>query len=58
MKKHWGLQVSDHLYEQLEKCIDKYTYSTKSEFIREAVRQKLDKEEKKRFREEQAEKSY
>jgi len=53
--KRWNIPVSDHLDEQLEKYIDKDAYSTKSEFIRSAVREKL-KEEKKIFREEQAEK--
>ena len=45
--KIWHLQVSDHLNEQLEDYIELDSFSTKSEFIREAVRERLEEEMKK-----------
>ena len=41
----WHLEVTPSLYEQLENYIAKDSFSTKSEFIRAAVRDRL-KEEK------------
>ena len=43
----WHLQVSDHLNEQLEEYIELDSFSTKSEFIREAVRERLEIEKEK-----------
>lgn len=40
----WHLNVPRHLNEQLEDYIEKDVYKTKSEFIRAAVRDKLEKE--------------
>ncbi len=45
--KIWHLQVSDHLNTQLEEYIELDSFSTKSEFIREAVRERLEIEKKK-----------
>ena len=52
----WNLLVSPHLDKRLSGYIELDSYSSKSEFIREAVRDKL-KEETKRFKEEETEKS-
>ena len=43
----WHLEVPPHLNEQLEDYIEKDTYKTKSEFIRTAVRDRLEKENQK-----------
>ena len=43
----WHLEVPPHLNEQLEDYITKDTYKTKSEFIRTAVRDRLEEEKKK-----------
>ena len=43
-KKFWLVQVSPHLYEQLEEYIELDAYNTKSEFIRTAVRDRLGEE--------------
>jgi Arc/MetJ-type ribon-helix-helix transcriptional regulator len=43
----WHLEVSSHLNEQLEKYIEKDAFNTKSEFIRTAVRDRLEEERKK-----------
>jgi len=48
----WNLQVSKHLNEKLENYIKADSFTTKSEFIRVAVRDRL-KVEEKIFREEQ-----
>ena len=45
--KIWHLQVSDHLNEKLEEYIELDSFSTKSEFIREAVRERLEIENEK-----------
>jgi len=43
----WHLEVPDHLNKQLEDYIEKDTFKTKSEFIRAAVRDRLQEENKK-----------
>ena len=43
----WHLEVPKHLNEQLENYIEKDSFKTKSEFIRTAVRDRLEKEQKK-----------
>lgn len=43
----WHLEVPDHLDQQLEKYIELDAYKTKSEFIRTAVRDRLEEENKK-----------
>ena len=43
----WYLEVSPHLNEQLEAYIEADSFTTKSEFIRAAVRDRLEKERKK-----------
>ena len=43
----WHLQVPEHLNKQLEEYIEMDSFSTKSEFIREAVRDRLEIEMKK-----------
>ena len=43
----WHLLVPPHLNEQLEDYIQKDAFKTKSEFIRTAVRDRLEKECKK-----------
>lgn len=40
----WNLRVPIHLNERLERYIDADAYSTKSEFIRVAVRDRLERE--------------
>ena len=40
----WSVEVTDHLNKQLEGYIEKDAYKTKSEFIRTAVRDRLEKE--------------
>lgn len=43
----WHLEVPPHLNEQLENYVAKETFKTKSEFIRTAVRDRLEKEQEK-----------
>lgn len=43
----WHLEVPSHLNEQLERYIEKDAFSTKSEFIRAAVRDRLKEENEK-----------
>ena len=43
----WHLEVPSHLNKQLEEYIEKDAFSTKSEFIRAAVRDRLEQERKK-----------
>lgn len=43
----WHLEVPQHLNEQLEKYIEKDAFKTKSEFIRTAVRDRLEEERQK-----------
>lgn len=43
----WHLEVPPHLNEKLEQYIEKDTFKTKSEFIRAAVRDRLEQEQKK-----------
>lgn len=43
----WHLEVPPHLDEQLKEYIVKDAFKTKSEFIRTAVRDRLEKENKK-----------
>lgn len=43
----WHLEVPPHLNEQLEEYIEKDAFKTKSEFIRTAVRDRLEEERKK-----------
>lgn len=43
----WHLEVPQHLNEKLEDYIDKDAFKTKSEFIRTAVRDRLEQENKK-----------
>lgn len=43
----WHLEVPQHLNELLESYIDEDAYKTKSEFIRVAVRDRLEREFKK-----------
>jgi Arc/MetJ-type ribon-helix-helix transcriptional regulator len=45
--KRWNVPVPAHLDEQLKKFIEKDLYKTKSEFIRVAVRDRLEQENKK-----------
>ena len=40
-KKIWNLRVTSHLNHLLEEYIEKSAFSTKSEFIRESVRDRL-----------------
>jgi len=40
----WHLEVPEHLNEQLERYIERDAYKTKSEFIRTAVRDRLERE--------------
>jgi len=43
----WHLEVPPYLNQQLEKFISKDAFKTKSEFIRTAVRDRLEKEQEK-----------
>ena len=43
----WHLEVPPHLNEKLEAYISEDSFTTKSEFIRCAVRDRLEKEQKK-----------
>lgn len=43
----WHLEVPPHLNEKLEDYISRDSFTTKSEFIRAAVRDRLEKEQKK-----------
>ena len=43
----WHLEVTPHLNQQLEDYIEKDSFKTKSEFIRTAVRDRLEQERKK-----------
>ena len=43
----WHLAVPEHLDNQLEAYIEKDAFKTKSEFIRTAVRDRLEEERKK-----------
>jgi len=43
----WHLEVPPHLNKQLEEYIEKDAFKTKSEFIRTAVRDRLETERKK-----------
>ena len=45
--KRWNIPVPDHLDELLADYIAKDAYATKSEFIRTAVRDRLEQERKK-----------
>ena len=45
--KRWNVPVPDHLDKMLAEYIVKDAYKTKSEFIRTAVRDRLEKEQKK-----------
>ena len=40
----WYLEVTGHLNRVLEDAIEKNAFKTKAEFIRQAVREKLEKE--------------
>jgi Arc/MetJ-type ribon-helix-helix transcriptional regulator len=40
----WYLEVTEHLDKLLEEYIKRDAYKTKAEFIREAVREKLERE--------------
>jgi len=40
----WHLEVSEHLDKLVEEYIRKDAFKTKSEFIRDAVREKLERE--------------
>lgn len=42
--KRWNIPVPPHLNQQLEDYIKKDAFKTKSEFIRTAVRDRLEKE--------------
>jgi len=46
-KPVWYLEVPEPLNRQLEEYIEKDSFSTKSEFIRTAVRDRLEKENQK-----------
>ena len=53
--RRWNIPVTDHLNKQLENYIEQDAFSTKSEFIRTAVRDRLEKErEKLRFQQGEA----
>ena len=41
-KKRWNIPISDVLDNALEQAIQLDTHSTKSEFVRDAVRRKLE----------------
>ena len=41
-KKNWNIPVSKSLNEALEKAIQLDTHSTKSDFVRDVVRRKLE----------------
>ena len=43
----WHLEVPPHLNKQLENYIEKDAFKTKSEFIRTAVRDRLEEEQQK-----------
>ncbi|MBT0159239.1 hypothetical protein G4O51_04560 [Candidatus Bathyarchaeota archaeon A05DMB-2] len=45
--KRWNIPVPEHLDQQLEEYIAKDAFKTKSEFIRAAVRDRLEAERKK-----------
>ena len=45
--KRWNIPVTEHLDKQLTEYIDKDAFKTKSEFIRTAVRDRLEEERKK-----------
>lgn len=45
--KRWNIPVPEHLDQQLEEYIAKDAFKTKSEFIRTAVRDRLEAERKK-----------
>jgi len=45
--KRWNIPVTEHLDKQLTEYIDKDAFKTKSEFIRAAVRDRLEIERKK-----------
>lgn len=45
--KRWNIPVPEHLDNQLEEYIEKDAFKTKSEFIRAAVRDRLEVEQKK-----------
>lgn len=45
--KRWNIPVSDHLDQQLTEYIQQDAFSTKSEFVRTAVRDRLEKEREK-----------
>ena len=45
--KRWNIPITPHLDEILEKYIAKDSYKTKSEFVRTAVRDRLELENKK-----------
>ena len=45
--KRWNIPVPEHLDKQLKKYIEKDAFKTKSEFIRTAVRDRLEEELKK-----------
>jgi len=47
MSKRWNIPVPEHLDRQLETYIAKDAFKTKSEFIRTAVRDRLEKEQRK-----------
>lgn len=51
--KRWNIPVPDHLDKQLEDYIAKDAYKTKSEFVRNAVRDRLKEENAKLERETQ-----
>jgi len=43
----WSIEVSKHLNKQLEDYIEKDAFKTKSEFVRTAVRDRLEQERRK-----------
>lgn len=45
--KRWNIPVPEHLDQQLVEYIEKDAFKTKSEFIRTAVRDRLEEERKK-----------
>ena len=45
--KRWNIPVPEHLDKQLKEYIEKDAFKTKSEFIRTAVRDRLEKERNK-----------
>jgi Arc/MetJ-type ribon-helix-helix transcriptional regulator len=44
-----SLKISDQVLMRIDECIEKHNYSTKSEFIRDAIRDKLETLENQKF---------